>query len=243
MAARPQESGRGIAGFGPASVRGPVLSSVRLVSGTVALSILLSGCALLGGGSKPLDTYELTAPAAGDGRGTEPPADTDRRALGAEGARRPEHRDLARAGQLIQYLKGAQWADRLPKVIQARLAETFQRSRRIQGVGRPGEGLAIDYQVIVEIRSFEVRVRRRRQRQCRTVRSPAQRPQRHRPLREGVHRHGSRHRTGQRRLCRRARRRLRTGGRSRSSTGRARLSERPFTGAGRTRRSNNGVAG
>ena len=55
-------------------------------------------------------------------------------------------------------LKGAQWADRLPRIVQARLAETFQRSGSFAGVGKPGEGLAIDYQVIVEIRAFEVRV-------------------------------------------------------------------------------------
>ena len=59
---------------------------------------------------------------------------------------------------VIQYLKGAQWADRLPRIVQARLAETFQRSGNFGGVGKPGEGLAIDYQIIVEIRAFEVRV-------------------------------------------------------------------------------------
>ncbi len=45
-----------------------------------------------------------------------------------------------------------------PLIVQARLAETFQRSGSFAGVGKPGEGLAIDYQIIVEIRSFEVRV-------------------------------------------------------------------------------------
>ncbi len=59
---------------------------------------------------------------------------------------------------VIQYLKGAQWADRLPKIVQARLAESFQLSDRVGGVGRPGEGLAIDYQIIVDIRSFEIRL-------------------------------------------------------------------------------------
>ena len=59
---------------------------------------------------------------------------------------------------VIQFLKGAQWADRLPRIVQARLAETFQRSGGFGGVGKPGEGLAIDYQVIAEIRAFEVRV-------------------------------------------------------------------------------------
>lgn len=59
---------------------------------------------------------------------------------------------------IIQYLKGAQWADRLPRIVQARLAETFQRSGRFGGVGKPGEGLAIDYQVLTEVRAFDVTV-------------------------------------------------------------------------------------
>jgi cholesterol transport system auxiliary component len=46
----------------------------------------------------------------------------------------------------------------LPLIVQARLAETFQRSGSFAGVGKPGEGLAIDYQVIAEIRAFDVRV-------------------------------------------------------------------------------------
>lgn len=133
------------------------MSSVRLFAGVLALSILLPGCALLGGGSKPLDTYTLTAPAAGDGRGK-----SYRQILIAEPsalkALDGQNIVIAPAPGNIQYLKGAQWADRLPKVIQARLAETFQRSGEFRGVGRPGEGLAIDYQVIVEVRAFEVRV-------------------------------------------------------------------------------------
>lgn len=60
----------------------------------------------------------------------------------------------------IQYLKGAQWADRLPLIVQARLAQTFQNAGSFAGVGKPGEGLAIDYQVISEIRSFEIRADR-----------------------------------------------------------------------------------
>src|SRR5690606_21304586 len=58
----------------------------------------------------------------------------------------------------LQYLSGAQWADRLPKIIQARLAESFQGSGRLGGVGLPGQGIAIDYQIITEIRAFDIRV-------------------------------------------------------------------------------------
>ena len=126
-----------------------------LLPGVMALSILLSGCALIGGGSKPLDTFELTAPSADERRGR-----SYRQILIAEPsalkALDGQNIVIAPAPGNIQYLKGAQWADRLPKIVQARLAETFQRSGRFKGVGRPGEGLAIDYQVIVDIRSFEI---------------------------------------------------------------------------------------
>jgi len=127
-----------------------------LLSG-VLLAALLPGCAVLGGGSTPLDTYELTA------------------ASPAEGARRRGVQILIAepvalksldsvnivikpTANEVQYLKGAQWADRLPKVVQARLAEAFENSDRVGGVGKPGEGLAIDYQIITEIRRFDIRL-------------------------------------------------------------------------------------
>ncbi len=119
--------------------------------------MLLSGCALIGGGSKPLDTYELTAPTSGEhrGRGRTQVLIAEPSALKALDG---QNIVIKPAPGAIQFLKGAQWADRLPKVVQARLAETFQRSGRFAGVGKPGEGLAIDYQIIVEIRSFEIRL-------------------------------------------------------------------------------------
>jgi len=122
-----------------------------------ACSLMLSGCALLGGGSKPLDTYELTAPTSDDGGGrsrtqiliAEPSA---LKALDGENI------VIKPAPGEIQFLAGAQWSDRLPRIVQARLAETFQRSGNFSGVGKPGEGLAIDYQIIAEVRAFEIRV-------------------------------------------------------------------------------------
>ena len=128
--------------------------------GTALLTLILAGCAALpGGGPAPLDTYELSAPSPDRGRGrrgtqiliAEPSA---LKILDGESV------VIEPAPGVIQFLKGAQWADRLPKVVQARLAETFQRSGNFGGVGKPGEGLAIDYQVIAEIRTFGVRLGR-----------------------------------------------------------------------------------
>jgi len=131
--------------------------SIRAAATVVALSLSVSGCALLGGKAKPLDTYELSAPGADKSRArrgvqiliTEPSA---LKALDSQNiVIKPQ------AGS-IEYLSGAQWADRLPRVIQARLAETFQKSGQFGGVGKPGEGLAIDYQVVTEIRAFNIRL-------------------------------------------------------------------------------------
>lgn len=119
-------------------------------------ALALPACAALSP-PKQLDTYELSAPAPGEAGGrsraqiliAEP---TALKALDGQNI------VIKPAAGTIQYLEGAQWADRLPKIVQARLAETFQKSGKFEGVGKPGEGLAIDYQVIAEVREFDIRV-------------------------------------------------------------------------------------
>lgn len=56
----------------------------------------------------------------------------------------------------VQYLASSQWSDRLPKLVQSKLVEAFENTGKLGGVGRPGQGLAIDYQVVTDIRSFEI---------------------------------------------------------------------------------------
>ena len=124
---------------------------------SVALSVcLLAGCAALGGTSAVLDTYDLAAPEAVSAeavrRGTqvliaEPVAV---RALDSQNI------VVETAPFTIEYLSGAQWGDRLPRLVQSRLAETFERADRFAGVGMPGQGLAIDYQIVTDIRSFGI---------------------------------------------------------------------------------------
>ncbi|MEQ1952449.1 ABC-type transport auxiliary lipoprotein family protein [Mesorhizobium yinganensis] len=134
------------------------MKRLSLTSALLSAALSLSGCALLGGGTPPLDTYDLSAPDAPAARGrhhgqiliAEPGA---LKALDGQNI-------VIRTGGpgSIQFLKGAQWADRLPLIVQARLAQSFQSAGGFNGVGTPGEGLAIDYQVVAEIRAFDVRV-------------------------------------------------------------------------------------
>ena len=50
-----------------------------------------------------------------------------------------------------------QWSDRLPRLVQSRLVQTLERSGRFRAAGRPGQGLATDRQLVVDIRAFDYR--------------------------------------------------------------------------------------
>lgn len=118
---------------------------------------LLAGCAVLpGGGPAPLDTYLLTAPTLPERARARPRTQILIAEPTALRSFDGENIVVAPSRGSVQFLSGAQWGDRLPRLVQARLAETFQRSGRLGGVGLPGEGLAIDYQVIAQIRAFEI---------------------------------------------------------------------------------------
>lgn len=128
---------------------------VRSVPGigvALVLASLLSGC-----GSAPLATFDISAPSSGLKsralRGIvvipEPvapaPIDGDR--------------IVVRSGpSAVSVLAGAQWSDRLPKLLQTRLIQTFENARLLKSVGRPGEGLAADYSLNWEVRRFEIDV-------------------------------------------------------------------------------------
>ncbi len=122
----------------------------------LAALLMLGGCSsLLVSEPAPLDTFALTAPSV----------QTQRRASriqlliaepqalkGLDG-----QNIVVRTGPAeVQFLSGAQWSDRLPALVQARLVEGFQRTGRFAGVGRPGEGLAIDYQILTDIRDLAI---------------------------------------------------------------------------------------
>ena len=132
------------------------------------LGIGLAGCSSLGGAS-PVDTFDLTAPGAATrttGRTLQilvPEPVVDRAYDGDRLVVRPSATEIA-------YFSGAQWSDRLPRLVQSRLIEALERSGRVRAVGRPGQGLAIDRQLVVDLRSFDYRPAEGRVRVAATVR-------------------------------------------------------------------------
>lgn len=61
-------------------------------------------------------------------------------------------------GPLVAYYPNAQYPDTLPKLVQSRIIQAFEKSRGVRAAGRPGEGLSIDYQLLTNIRAFAFNV-------------------------------------------------------------------------------------
>ena len=120
----------------------------------VLAAATVSGCSLFGG--PPPETYELYGPS----QLSRLPSATSAQILIAEPTALKtldSERIVVAEGAMLSYYPNAQWSDRLPKVFQARAIEAFEKSNRADAVGRPGEGLNIDYQISTNIRAFEYR--------------------------------------------------------------------------------------
>ncbi len=50
----------------------------------------------------------------------------------------------------------AQWSDTIPKLLQARVVQSFENSNYLGAVTRPMDGLTADYQLAIDVRSFQV---------------------------------------------------------------------------------------
>ncbi len=128
-------------------------TSVACMFGAIAL---LSGCSSLGGSNKALDTFDLAVPSVEKAQRRKASVQILIAEPQALKILDSESIVVRSSPSSVAYLGGAQWSDRLPKMVQARLIQAFENSGRFGGVGRPGEGLAIDFQVLTDIQAFEV---------------------------------------------------------------------------------------
>jgi cholesterol transport system auxiliary component len=131
-----------------------------LTACAVLLAFALGGCAGVGSivSKAPPAAYDLAAaksfphrsqPARGQLIIAEPgalaPYDSEKIVV------RPAPGEAAQLGD-------AQWEDRLPKLIQARIVQSFENASRLRAVGRPADKLASDFVLVTELRAFEVSV-------------------------------------------------------------------------------------
>lgn len=136
------------------SITGSVVTkSHRRFIMPLLLATLLAGC----GTTTPLDTFSLSAPQMAQGKSANRkslqilvPAPSAVKALDSENI------VVNTAPGAIEYLKGAQWGDRLPNLVQSRLVQAYENTGVFGGVGRPGDGLAINYQILSDLRIFSI---------------------------------------------------------------------------------------
>ena len=138
---------------------GPILSRVQRSVAFVLLAGLASGCvaSVVGADEQPPATFDLVTPAAeGDvspARGVQVlvPEPVTVALLASQ-------RVVVRvAAREVQYLADTRYADTLTKLTQLKLKRAMEASPAVGAAALPGEGLAIDYQLLTDIRAFEVR--------------------------------------------------------------------------------------
>ncbi|QBR70843.1 hypothetical protein CU048_05655 [Beijerinckiaceae bacterium] len=62
---------------------------------------------------------------------------------------------VAKDGQ-SSFLENAQWADSVPKLLQAKIIQSLENADFLSGVGRASDGLSNDYQLLIDLRSFQI---------------------------------------------------------------------------------------
>lgn len=127
-----------------------------LLAGILAGSVALSACSVGSLFAPPeAKTYDLTSPDA---------ALKTRRSRAQVSVPEPtalrwldsDHIVIKPNAAEINYFGEVQWSDRLPRLVQARLIETLERAASFRAVTKPGSGIDPDYQLIADIRHFEV---------------------------------------------------------------------------------------
>ncbi|MDB5644389.1 ABC-type transport auxiliary lipoprotein family protein [Methylobacterium sp.] len=115
------------------------------------LAAALGGC---GGGAVPL-TFDLAALPPNGRVGASARSFSVAEPVGIQ----PFEADriiVREPGGALSFLGGGQWADRLPRLIQTRLIQSLENSGRLKSVSRPGDKIVSEFQLISEIRAFDI---------------------------------------------------------------------------------------
>ncbi len=118
--------------------------------------VLLAPLALLGGcgGGTPL-TFDLAALPGQARVGTAARSIVVSEPVGLQ----PMEADriiVREPGGSLSFLGGGQWADRLPRLIQTRVIQSLENTGRLRSVSRPSDKVPSDYQLVSEIREFDI---------------------------------------------------------------------------------------
>ncbi len=126
------------------------------VCGLAFIGLILSSCALLGDRKAARETYEISVPASLSGTSGGTRAQLLVKVPNALKAIDSDRIVVKSGLNVITYLEGAQWSDTVPRMVQSKLVEAFENTGSTGATAKPGDGLVIDYQLIPDLRRFEI---------------------------------------------------------------------------------------
>jgi len=127
-------------------------SAPFLAAGLICLGLV--GCAIAGGGGKGPDTYDLVAPRSFSGSTRAAPWQLVVYEPVAVHALETDRLMVRPRADQVSYYKGVAWSDRLPRLVQARMIESFQNSGAVKAVSATSG----QFGLATELRAFQVDV-------------------------------------------------------------------------------------
>lgn len=132
-------------------------SQARKAALVAAVALGVAGCSGLGG-KGPAPAYDLLAAQSFPHRSGPPRGQLVIAEPAALAVLESEKIMVRPSPDGAAQMGDAQWQDRLPKLLQARIQQSFENANRLRAVGKPGDRLATDFVLLTDIRAFEVSV-------------------------------------------------------------------------------------
>jgi len=126
-------------------------SAPTLAAGVLCLGLV--GCALAGGG-RPPSTYDLVAPRSFASAPRPAPWQLVVYEPTAVHALETNRLMVRPRADQVSYYKDVAWSDRLPRLVQARIIETFQNSGAVKAVSASTG----QYALVTDLRAFQIDV-------------------------------------------------------------------------------------
>lgn len=135
------------------SIRASAIATCARLALGLGLAVVLAAC-----GSTPVPTYNISAPSSFSSGGSGGGGQLVVMAPAALAVLNTDKIMVEPGGGQVAYLADAQWSDNLPALLQARTIQAFENSSKLRRVARPGDGVAADTQLAIDIRTFALRI-------------------------------------------------------------------------------------
>ncbi len=133
--------------------------SAALARNSKGIDTILAGLEKTFGGETskgPLPTFDLSAPQVAAAPSKKPGRELVVADLTTSVRNDTQRIIVVASDGQSSFLDNAQWADSTPKLLQAKIIQSLENANFLAGVGRPSDGLTNDYQLLIDLRSFQI---------------------------------------------------------------------------------------